>query len=48
MMETEEDPEALEKWTEMWKESVSNLNSTVESSVELIIDKYSNTINMIF
>ena len=48
MMETEEDPEALEKWTEMWKESVSNLNSTVESSVELIIDKYSNTVNMIF
>ena len=48
MMETEQDPEALEKWTEMWKESVSSLNSTVESSVELIIDKYSNSINVIF
>ena len=48
MMETEQDPEALKKWTELWKESVSTLNSTVESSVELVIEKYSNTINIIF
>lgn len=48
MMETETDPEAIEKWTELWKDSLSDLNGMVENSVENIIDKYSNTINAIF
>ena len=48
MMETETDSEALEKWTELWKDAVADLNSTVEASVENIIDKYANSINIIF
>lgn len=48
MMETETDSEALEKWTELWKDAVADLNSTVEASVENIIDKYANSINVIF
>lgn len=48
MMETETDPEAIEKWTELWKDSLSDLNGMVEDSVENIIDKYANTINAIF
>lgn len=48
MMETETDPEAIEKWTELWKDSLSDLNGMVENSVENIIDKYANTINAIF
>ena len=48
MMETETDEEALEKWTELWKDAVSDLNNTVEESVQTIIDRYSNSINIIF
>ena len=48
MMETETDSEALEKWTELWKDAVADLNSTVEASVENIINKYANSINIIF
>lgn len=48
MMETETDPEAIEKWTELWKGAVEDLNSTVESSVEWIIEEYGNAINAIF
>ena len=48
MMETETDPEAIEKWTELWKDAVNGLNSAVEDAIENIIDKYTNTINTIF
>lgn len=48
MMEIETNSEALEEWTELWKDAVSDLNSLVENSVETIIDKYTNTINVIF
>lgn len=48
MMEIETDSEALKEWTELWEDAVSDLNSLVEDSVETIIDKYTNTINVIF
>lgn len=48
MMETETDPEAVEKWTELWKGAVEDLNSTVEDSVEWIIEEYGNAVNEIF
>lgn len=48
MMETETDPEGIEKWTELWKGAVEDLNSTVEESVEWIIEEYGNTVNAIF
>ena len=48
MMETETDPEAIEKWTEMWKDAVENLNSSVEAAVENIITKFENAIQVIF
>lgn len=48
MMETETDPEAVEKWTELWKGVVEDLNSTVEDSVEWIIEEYGNAVNEIF
>ena len=48
MMDAEENPEAREKWEEAWKDSLSNLNSAVEDSVQTIIDSYANTINKVF
>lgn len=48
MMETETDPEAVEKWSELWKGAVEDLNSTVEDSVEWIIEEYGNAVNEIF
>lgn len=44
----EEGSEAWKKYKENWEEAVSGLNSTVENSVQNLIDKYKNTVNKIF
>lgn len=48
MMQAETDPEAKEKWQQEWQDSLSELNSKVEDSVQNIIDMYSNSINKVF
>ena len=44
----EEGSEAWLKYKENWEDAVSGLNSTVENSVQNLIDKYKNAINEIF
>lgn len=48
MMQKETDPEAKKKWEEEWMNSVSQLNSKVEDSIQNIIDKYENAIDGAF
>ena len=48
-MEAEEEgSEAWLKYKENWEDAVSGLNSTVENSVQNLIDKYTNAVNQIF
>lgn len=48
-MEAEEEgSEAWQKYKENWEDALSELNSTVESSLENLIDKYKNAVNQIF
>lgn len=44
----EEGSEAWLKYKENWEDAVSGLNSTVENSIQNLIDKYTNVINQIF
>lgn len=44
MMDKETDPEAIKKWEELWKQSVQNVNATVEKLLEGINAEYQNTV----
>ena len=44
----EEGSEAWEKYKENWQDAVTNLNSTVEASIETLVEKYQNTVSKIF
>ena len=44
----EEGSEAWLKYKENWEDAVKGLNSTVENSVQNLIDKYTNAVNQIF
>lgn len=44
----EEGTEAWKKYKENWQESVSSMNDILETSIQGIIDEYTNTINIIF
>ena len=44
----EEGSEAWEKYRDNWQDAVANLNSTVESSIETLVEKYQNTVSKIF
>ena len=48
MDSTEEGSEEWEKYKENWKSAVSELNSTVDTSVQNLIDKYQNMVNKVF
>lgn len=48
MMNKETDPKAREKWEEEWMKSLEKLNSKVEESIQNIIDKYANAVNLTF
>ena len=45
MMDAETDPEAKEKWAELWKDAVQDLNSTVADAIENLNNQYQNSIN---
>lgn len=48
MMNKETNPEAKKKWEEEWMNSLEKLNKKVEDSIQNIIDKYQNAINLTF
>ena len=47
-MQTETDPEAAEKWKELWKDAIAELNDSVENSIQTITDQYMNSIDLAF
>ena len=44
----EKDSEAWKKYKENWQDAVQELNSSIEKSIENLIDKHTNTIDKIF
>ncbi|AXF52528.1 MAG: tail tape protein [Caudoviricetes sp.] len=45
MFDVETDPDAKEKWEAEWKNSLADLNSTVEKAIQDLQNKYANSIN---
>lgn len=48
MMETETDEEAKEKWTQMWKDGVTELKSLTQQTIEDALEDYEIAVNKIF
>ena len=48
MMDTETDEKAKEKWTQMWKDGVSELKSLTKQTIEDALEDYEIAVNKIF